>query len=1271
MQASIQTQIDLTKGLYGSFNAIEKRIGNINASVSNQLGLLSQLTEALNKSTENFGRINSRLESLNNKLDTDLPQNINEDIKNETKKIEKKGKKIEKEITNSLKQTQKKQNNKLLSVSKLSRKSFLNLSSSIKDSKKTLEKFSNISNDSEKIVNSLDEARESINKVNDVSKSKGFLVTRLIFDSIKKIFSIIGRLTSLVFKFIKTIQTLPYQIAKGAVQYGNALRKDVVEVLGNAYEESKNFFDLTSNIGKSALKMKKFASGSLLSMQSANSKFTKLFGFGTQAGAAFQKFLIDATQSMGHFAELYGPAVMQNGKAAFYLIESMKTLNITNEQLSYYAQDADVHTGNLFTTLDKTREAISSASSSHGLDFKMLAINFHKLRTNIIEFGHLTSEAVADLTARATKMGVKVEELTNVFKKFTSFEDAANTSAKLFQSFGMGLDALKLLTANDPGEILEMISDSMQATGKTFDTLNRHERKLMQETTGLSAETLKSIMNYRAQGLTFEEARKKVQQNDPTEEMTKTVKGLTGAIRQIQKIMEFQSPFDAFFKGLKANILANGKSIESLTGLSVAYDRLYHFGLTLDKKSFNAILIPVTAIIERLHAIFTSSGFLDTLSFGVRSIGDLLQNVTRKLSGSKLSQDINTLYDRLSALTYKSSGHQNAFKNIFQGALNTISRDSSLKKYLASSGIIDKNTGKIMSTIGHDVIMQTLINAGDKLPSAQGDIRTIVTTLNNAFNKQSLKGIGWSNLGIKGRIDRVKFSLKKLWDKRSPWADDLFKLGGTIMGALIKGTIVGLTAIMKLMSGEINNYYVQSNSILYDVMKKSAISQGKGAQFNKGEYGLFDFLGLPTNFNDTVMSRLSKSITHILFSPSLYKILGSLTFAIYKSLLPIAHSLANMIVELVAKTIDKKGGMTSVAADFMFPELTSAGRASKSKEPQIISTTLKNSLALKNKKNKINFNTNALIKMQNDISSGEFAPHDWLGGKTVKTAAAVAAGYGTYALGAAAVAKVSSMGAVGGLLTTGASVLTGGLTIAVAGAAYVAWDYWHGDSKIIEAKRKKAIAQTMSLEIMEKHFYDKVNAKNFDPNRAADLKDRWKNSKAFINAQLDENKIIDYEHAYEYPSGYLYPAYVVSPSGKNELINTNNYYKFGKDEDNVRKIKDGIIKSLPGKGLVFFDGKQNILFDENDTVELIASKSGGALMEYFNQIDRKYENNVKTLKSRLFDSSKETIDLIEKDIKEKIKIADVIDKTTKVINKIISYNEKEQHLIANISVQGS
>ena len=45
----------------------------------------------------------------------------------------------------------------------------------------------------------------------------------------------------------------------------------------------------------------------------------------------------------------------------------------------------------------------------------------------------------------------------------------------------MNIDALSLLTAKDPGEIVDQFRDAMFATGKAYDDLNRHEKQLMQQ----------------------------------------------------------------------------------------------------------------------------------------------------------------------------------------------------------------------------------------------------------------------------------------------------------------------------------------------------------------------------------------------------------------------------------------------------------------------------------------------------------------------------------------------------------------------------------------------------------------------------------------------------------------------------------------------------------------------------------------------------------------------------------------------------------------------
>ena len=76
-------------------------------------------------------------------------------------------------------------------------------------------------------------------------------------------------------------------------------------------------------------------------------------------------------------------------------------------------------------------------------------------------------------------MKVSVEDASNVFKKFNTFEDAANSVAMLSQTFGMNLDAMEIIQAENPIEIIDMFRNSMIATGRTFDELNRFEKEIL------------------------------------------------------------------------------------------------------------------------------------------------------------------------------------------------------------------------------------------------------------------------------------------------------------------------------------------------------------------------------------------------------------------------------------------------------------------------------------------------------------------------------------------------------------------------------------------------------------------------------------------------------------------------------------------------------------------------------------------------------------------------------------------------------------------------
>ena len=128
--------------------------------------------------------------------------------------------------------------------------------------------------------------------------------------------------------------------------------------------------------------------------------------------------------------------------------------------------------------------ALTTVSTEYGIDRKRLSKNVSILKKDIIQFGHLSYEEITRTAARMTHMKVKMEDAAAVFKKFSTFEDAANSVAMLSQTFGMNLNAMDLLQAKKPEEIFTMFRDAMDQTGRAFDDLNRFEKELMVQLIG-------------------------------------------------------------------------------------------------------------------------------------------------------------------------------------------------------------------------------------------------------------------------------------------------------------------------------------------------------------------------------------------------------------------------------------------------------------------------------------------------------------------------------------------------------------------------------------------------------------------------------------------------------------------------------------------------------------------------------------------------------------------------------------------------------------------
>ena len=415
-------------------------------------------------------------------------------------------------------------------------------------------------------------------------------------------------------QFAKFMAGLPLKIAGVAAKMGNSLRQDLIVTIGTAIESTKELFDISEKYGSGAgSAIKSFAdtaSASMLEFRDITSDSVKLFGTGANGISERAKVAAQRLNEMGAYADIFGEslAAKADGSAVQFefMEKSLRILGMTAEDVAYTAQEAAKSGVSINTILMDTQVSLQNVAKSSGVNAKTISKNFNVLRKDIINFGHLTTTQLQQTSAELVKMGLSAQDAAQMFGKLDTFESAAQMSAMLSQSFGMNLDALKLIRAENPKEIFEDLRTAMMSTGRSFEQLNRHEKSLLASTTGMSATALKSLMDFRDAGMSYEEAMKKMKENSPEERQFKAFDKMSGSLKEIKNIMQDTSFFSSFFKGLRTAIGYASGIDKSFIRVSKRMEDFYLGALKLGKdkdlmegfgKAFEPIKETINALI--------------------------------------------------------------------------------------------------------------------------------------------------------------------------------------------------------------------------------------------------------------------------------------------------------------------------------------------------------------------------------------------------------------------------------------------------------------------------------------------------------------------------------------------------------------------------------------------------------------------------------------------------------------------------------------------------
>jgi methyl-accepting chemotaxis protein len=259
---------------------------------------------------------------------------------------------------------------------------------------------------------------------------------------------------------------------------------------------------------------------------------------------------------------------VQGNVASMMLLS--KGMGVSADAMKVMAIDAEARGESMEESLGKTAQASAYMAKSFGIDVKQIGKGFNAMMESTEQFGDLAPEVMVATAAYATKLGVTIQDLQGIMGKFDEFEAAAQSAGMLAEAFGMNVDAMNMMMAENPAERIDMIRKAFEDTGRSVEDLNRRELKLMADQAGLDVDSMKNALSMSVDEMGFDdfedamgEAQEQMSVEESMQSMAKSIQKMTKELADLGK-----GPLSSFLNGFMRGIEMSKEYRELLGGLS-------------------------------------------------------------------------------------------------------------------------------------------------------------------------------------------------------------------------------------------------------------------------------------------------------------------------------------------------------------------------------------------------------------------------------------------------------------------------------------------------------------------------------------------------------------------------------------------------------------------------------------------------------------------------------------------------------------------------------
>ena len=524
------------------------------------------------------------------------------------------------------------------------------------------------------------EARSGLENLADQAgkATTSYLLLKTAMDTVSNVGSMLGGTFDLLSGGLQGIVGIAQSAVGVVTGFFSGLFKAAADYRNKAgremFEANQAVIDQFGNLDATQGQFVKTMAGSL------STASTALKGAGNSLYAAIGNsaaILKEVTELAGDLGDSLVFLQDQVGGAVSELVLMKKGMGLTGEAMKNLGSIANSSGGSLQDSLQEGMVASAHLSKQFGVDVKIIGKGLNAMASDMETFGHMSTKEMAAVATYSAKLGVEISALKGVMDKFDSFEGAAQSAGQLAEAFGMNIDAMAMMNAENPAERIDMLRQSLADTGKSFDELSRHEKKLMAQTMGMDMSSLQNAMSIDPDEMGFddfgdaaEEAAEKMTPEEAMQDVAKSIKKMTHAFENMTS-----GPMSEFLRGFMQVIERSPEFKNLMNQISQFLLKFFETGKEVGKLFMGFMRGPGSGVLKQLQNIFDINritAFKDNVVAAFTKFFDALATDPKKAVEDLLEDIIQAVTDWGSGTGAGATGMGDMFASIIEGGIKLL-----------------------------------------------------------------------------------------------------------------------------------------------------------------------------------------------------------------------------------------------------------------------------------------------------------------------------------------------------------------------------------------------------------------------------------------------------------------------------------------------------------------------------------------------------------------------------------------------------------------------